>query len=184
MQTYSWENKVMERTSEPYSFEESAGRLKITIPVKVQWLLLVIYTFTLIAWVAMIGVILTYLFQGRSSGAVLTILLIGWLLTWLFLGRFLWNRWQFHAATRELLFIEGDRLIHRRPVSVFGITRTYDWAYVSPFYYSEKHKCPAFDYAYMHVYFGRSLKRGEAELLVNQINQRYFPDQGSDEASS
>lgn len=171
----------MQPTSKTYFFEERNDGLKLTIPIKVQWLLLIIYSTTLIAWLAMIIVVLTYLLQGRSSGAVLTILLFGWLLAWMLLGRFLWNRWQYHAATRELLFIEADRLIHRRPVSIFGITTSYDWEYVSPFYYSDKHKCPAFDYAYMHVYFGRSLKRGEGESLVNQLNERYFPDHGSED---
>ena len=132
----------------------------------------------------MIVVVLTYLIQGRSSGAVLTSLLLAWLLVWLLLGRFIWNRWQYHAATRELLFIETDRLIHRRPVSIFGITTTYDWEYVSPFYFSDRHNCPAYDYAYMHVYFGRSMQRTEAELLVNLLNSRYFPDHGSGEAAS
>jgi len=175
---------MQQRSPEPYFLEESAERLKITIPIKVQWLLLAIYSIALMAWFTMIVVILTYLIQGRSSGAVLTSLLLAWLLAWMLLGRFLWNRWQYHAATRELLFIETDRLVHRRPVSIFGITTTYDWEYVSPFYFSDKHSCPAFDYAYMHVYFGRSMERREAESLVKLLNSSYFPDHDSDDTTS
>ena len=64
----------------------------------------------------------------------------------------------------------------RRPVSIFGLTTSYEFAHISPFYMSDKHKCPAFDYAYAHVYFGLTLETEEATELVADLNNRYFPD--------
>jgi hypothetical protein len=123
----------------------------------------------------MLAAVLVYLIQGLSSSFVLTVILLIWLLIWFWFGRFLWTRWQYHAANRELLFIEPEQFIIRRPVSVLGLTWVYDIGHIERMYYSEQHRCPAFDYAYQHVYFGRSLARDQAEDLITQLNRRYFP---------
>jgi hypothetical protein len=124
----------------------------------------------------MLGIVLGYLISGRSNSFILTILLLIWLLTWLWLGRILSNRWQYQLANREILFIDDEQLMIRRPVSIFGLTTSYEFAHVSPFYMSDKHKCPAFDYAFAHVYFGQTLEKAEAAKLVDELNLRYFPD--------
>jgi hypothetical protein len=106
----------------------------------------------------------------------LSALLLIWLVVWLLLGKFVWTRWQYQAANREVVFIDDEQIIIRRPVSILGITTAYDINYVSPFYYSDKHNCPAFDYAYMHVYFGRTISALEAQQLIDQLNFRLFPE--------
>ena len=166
----------MTRPESSIIFEENEERLKITIPLRKNWLLLGIYSLALIIWVGMLGTILVYLIDGRSNSLVLTILLIIWLFIWLWLGRFLTNRWQYHLANREILFIDQEQLMIRRPVSIFGLTTSYEFAHISPFYMSEKHSCPAFDYAYAHVYFGQTLENHEATELVEELNDRYFPE--------
>ena len=159
----------------PILFEENEERLKIVIPLRKNWLLLGTYSVALIIWLVMLGIVLVFLIDGRSNSFVLTILLIIWLLIWLWLGRFLANRWQYHLANREILFIDEEQLMIRRPVSIFGLTNSYEFAHVSPFYMSDKHKCPSFDYAFAHVYFGQTLAYAEAEKLVDELNLRYFP---------
>jgi len=124
----------------------------------------------------MVIVILVYLIEGNSSSIVLSALLILWLVIWLVFGRFLWKHWQYYAAGRELLFIDQEQLIVRRPVSILGLTSAYDMAHISPFYHSDTHNRPAFDYAYLHVYFGQGLTRQDSEQLVSKINQRWFPE--------
>ena len=157
-------------------FEENPERLKITIPVKLNWILFSLHTLALAVWLVMVGLIAIYLFQGLSNSFVLTVLILLWTLLWLWFGRFLWNRWQYYAANREILFIDDEQLIVRRPMSILGITNAYDFKYVSPFYYSDKHQCVAFDYAYAHVYFGHSLDETAARTFVTDINERYFPE--------
>lgn len=157
-------------------FEETPQRLKVVIPINVGWLPLALHTVALLVWVGMLVIVLVYLFGGRSNSFVLTTLLLVWLLIWLWFGRFLWRRWQYHVATREILFIDEEQLVLRRPVSLLGLTTAYDFQNVSPFYFSDKHSCPAFDYAYLHVYFGRSLPADQARELVAELNKRCFPE--------
>jgi hypothetical protein len=167
--------------NEGVTFEESNGRLKVVIPVRFNWLLFGLYTFGLVIWLVMLVAVLTYLLRGLSSSIVLTFILILWLIVWFWFGRFLTNRWQYQAANREILFINSKELIHRRPVSIFGLTNSYDIRHVSPFYFSENHSCPAFDYAFTHVYFGQSLYQQQAMELIDYLNQRYFPETVVDE---
>jgi hypothetical protein len=93
----------------------------------------------------------------------------------------LWRQWQYFAADREILFVNQSRLIMRRPVSLLGLTDAFDMAHVSPFYVSEKHHCPAFDYGYQNIYFGRDLPPKAAEQLVLFLNGRFFPHLDDDD---
>ena len=77
----------------------------------------------------------------------------------------------------ENVFIDEEQLVIRRPVSILGLTWAYDLNHVSRLYYSKQHKCPAFDYAYLHVYFGRSLNEEQAQFVIGELNDRYFPDE-------
>jgi len=157
-------------------FEENDQRLKLILPLRVNWLMLLLHSLALVVWLAMLVTVLLYLLRGLSSTLVLTVILLIWLLIWLWFGRFLWARWQYHAANREILFINADQLVIRRPVSILGLTTAYDRQHVSNFYYSDQHNCPAFDYAYLHVYFGRTLDESQAHQVIDELNRRYFPD--------
>jgi hypothetical protein len=166
----------MTNSNDTIIFEENEERLKIIISLRRNWLLLGTYSAALVIWLIMLGTILVFLISGSSNSIVLTVLLLIWMLIWLWLGRFLSNRWQYYLARREILFIDQEQLMIRRPVSIFGLTTSYDFSHISPFYISEKHKCPAFDYAYAHVYFGQTLEYPEAEKFVDELNLRYFPE--------
>lgn len=157
-------------------FEESDQRLKVILPLKVNWLAIVLHSLAMIVWLAMLVTVLVYLVGGMSSTWVLTIILLIWSLIWLWFGRFLWTRWQYHVASREILFIDEEQLVIRRPVSILGLTTAYDRGHVSPFYYSEQHHCPAFDYAYLHVYFGRTLSERQAHYVIGKLNRLCLPD--------
>ena len=143
----------MESTISGISFEETPERLKVTIPVRPSRPMRIVYTASLVVWLGMLALVVSYVLRGLSSSFVLTALLVLWTIVWFWFGRFLWNRWQYYAANREILFVDKEQIIIRRPVSILGQTTAYDFAHISPFYYSEQHKCPAFDYAFLHVYF-------------------------------
>ena len=161
--------------NEVVTFEEANGRLKVVIPVRFNWWLFGLYSLVIIVWLAMLVTVLVYLLRGLSSSFVLTIILILWLIVWFWFGRFLSGRWQYQAANREILFIDGEQLILRRPVSIFGLTNSYDIRHVSAFYFSERHACPTFDYAFTHVYFGQNLAEEQALELIDRLNQMCFP---------
>ena len=161
--------------------EETADRLKITWPVPRNWFLFVLFSLALLVWLVMLVVMAVYLVRDVVAGGerftfILSAMVLVWLFVWLRFGRILWQRWQYYTAIREIMFIDQERLIVRRPVSILGITDAYDMQHVSPFYYSDKHRCPAFDYGYQHVYFGLSLTQEEAEALAAFLNGRFFPD--------
>ena len=164
------ENRLM------IEYDDGLERSKAVITLRRRWGVLVLYSITLIVWIAMLALFLVYLIGGYSSSIVLTILMLVWLVIWLGFGRFLWKRWQHQAAGREILFVDKEKLIVRRPISILGITTAYDMGHVSPLYFSDKHNCPAFDYAYLHVYFGQDLQSHDAEELIEAINNRWFPD--------
>lgn len=154
------------------TIEELEGTLKITLPIERKLGIFVLFSVALIVWLAMLIIVLTYLIGNSTSSLVLTAILIGWVFVWVWFGRFLWNRWQYFAASREILFVDQEQIIIRRPVSILGHTTTFDRQHVSEFYISDRHHCPAFDYAYLHVYFGQSLAQEESEMLVSELNTR------------
>jgi hypothetical protein len=162
-------------------FEQRPEWLKVTLPGQRNWLMLVLHTILLVTWLVSLVWIAGFLFRERGLGFVMIVLLVLWLLIWFWFGRKLWNMWQYHAADREILFINKEQLIVRRPVSILGPTDNYDMRYVTPFYYSDKHGSPAFDYAFQHVYFGHNLSENEAKALVLALNQRFFPDADDNE---
>jgi hypothetical protein len=160
--------------------EDYSQRTKIVIFRRVKKILLAIYSIAFLFWLAMLTVVAMYLFRGQSLGFVHAVILIMWAGIWLIFGRFLWNRWQHEAASREILFFERGQLNIRRPVSLFGITTVYDSAFMGPFYFSERHGCPAFDYAYHHVYFGQDLDNSEADKLIKELNSRFFSEDSTE----
>jgi hypothetical protein len=162
-------------------FEQKPEWLKVTLPDQRNWLLFGSLTVCLVVWTVALVWIISFLVTERPLNLVLLVLLLLWLAIWFWFGRKLWNMWQYHAANREILFINEKQLIVRRPVSILGPTDTYDMRHVTPFYYSEKHGCPAFDYAYQHVYFGQRLAPAQARELVTTLNNTFFPDAGDDD---
>ncbi len=168
-----------------FQVEEDEERLKIMWPSPHNWFLLGLFSLALSIWLVMLTVMAGYLISdvmlaGERYSFLLSAMLLLWLLIWVQFGRFLWKRWQFYAANREILFIDEERLIIRRPVSVLGITNAYDMQHVSPFYVSDKRSSPVFDYGHQHIYFGDALTEDEARGLVDEVNGRFFPDLDDD----
>lgn len=157
-------------------FEERPEWLKVIIPGQRNRPLLALYTVCLLIWAVMLGWVVVYVVRNPGFDFVNIALVVLWVLVWLWFGRILWARWQHNAADREILFINKEQLIVRRPVSLLGPTTTYDMKFVSPFYYSPTHHCPAFDYGYQYVYFGQGLAKAEATGLIGRLNSTYFPD--------
>ncbi|MEZ4590649.1 MAG: hypothetical protein R3D55_05825 [Chloroflexota bacterium] len=159
--------------------------MKIVLPVRKRWVYFGLYSLMLLVWVGMAiyGIVFTVqtAFSGERFAFVFTVMLLVLLYLLYRLGKMVWEQWQYYAANREILFIHKEMLIVRRPVSIFGITTAYDRAHITPFYVSEKHHCPAFDYGHQHVYFGHDLPAGPAARLIGYLNARYHPHVDEDD---
>ncbi len=161
------------------SLEDQPEWLKVVLPIKRNWFLFVVFTFALIVWAVFVIGMLIFLVRdvimaGERFAFVFSVILLIWLAIWLWVGKIVWERWQYYAAAREIVFINKERLIIRRPVSIWGITEAFDMDHVRPFYVSKRHQCPTFEYGSQKVYFGIGLEDGEASGLIKTLNTLYF----------
>lgn len=166
-------------------FEEQENRLKVVMPLQRQWPYFIVYSLLLLIWVAatgwMIGILLGQIFRPADYSlpvlflVVYVIIILAWSFFWYRIGKSVWRYWQYYAALREILFIDGHTLIVRRPLSILGVTDAYDMRHVSSFYYSEKNAAIAFDYGSRGGLFGQGLGREAAEQLITVLNERFYP---------
>ncbi len=161
------------------TFDDQPEWLKVVLPLRRNWFLLALFSLALLIWVGMAGWMITFLVRdvitgGQRFAFVLGVIVLLWLVIWYFVGRVVSRRWQYYVATREIIFINKERLIMRRPVAVWGLTEAFDMVHVRPFYISDRHHCPTFDYGNQKVYFGASLSAEEAQGLVKRLNTLYF----------
>ena len=162
-------------------YERTDQRLKVVMPAERNWPFFGLYSLLLLVWLGVTASMLGLLFDTSLSGLSTTfqvvwiIIMLVWAYVWYRLGRSVGRGWQFYAATREILFIDEEILIIRRPLSILGVTDAYDMEHVSPFYYSEKHGAVAFDYGSRGGLYGRGLGQSDAEDLLSALNRHYFP---------
>ena len=155
--------------------DANEDKTKIILPVRRNWLLVGLFSIALIIWVVGLVVIVLSMFdEGRT--AVLNCMVVGWLILWGFMGKSLWKQWQHYISPREVLFLAADRLILRRPVSIFGSTDAYDRTHLTPFVYDADRHAISFDYANHRITFGHTLPAADAQETVQQLNTLYFPD--------
>lgn len=163
-------------------FEENDKRLKLTLPVKRSPFYVWLYTALVLVWAAMTVWVIIQAFDipqrdiPTSSKVVLFLVWFIWIAFWVWLGRRIWRWWQFNVADREILFINKEELVVRRPVSILGLTDAYDMQYVEPFGYDEQFNGVAFKYGSRFVLCGLGLTRPEADSLITLLNRRFFPD--------
>lgn len=165
-------------------FEQMPDKLKITLPVKRNWPFLVIYTLLVVMWLGMMGYGVIFLgrilFSGESYRFVFAVMIIILMFILFRFGRFLFRQWGEYLSNREIVFINTEELIVRKPVSIWGNTTAYDMQYVSPFYASEKYGALAFDYGSRHIYIGEGLAPEAQQSLRGFLNRIYFPGQLED----
>jgi signal transduction histidine kinase len=168
------------------TLEDKPEWLKVTLPVKRNWVFFLLFSAAMVFWLLVLFAAFLFLIRdvilpGERYAFVFSVIIIVWIVVWLWVGRILWRRWQYYAAVREIMFINEKQLIIRRPVSIWGLTEAFDMDYVRPFYISDRHHCPTFDYGSQKVYFGISVTETEGEQLIRAINARYFPEADWDE---
>ncbi len=166
-------------------FEQTPERLKIVLPVRRQWPFLILYSILAVSWMVMMvwGVVflVQILFSGQSYRFLFALMIVIMLLILFRFGRFLMRQWAQFFSNREILFINREELIVRRPVSIWGNTDVYDMAHVAHFYQADHPKALAFDYGYRHIYVGEALTADARQALLRHLNQTYFPNYDQDE---
>ena len=166
-------------------FEQSPQRLKIILPVRRNWALFAIYSILEVTWFVLLIGGLIFLaqvaFSGEPWAIVFSVMLLALLLVLFRFGRFLSRQWATYAANREILFVNREELILRRPISIWGNTDTYGMEHISSFYLSDKPRALAFDYGYRHIYFGEGLRPEAQAGLCQFLNSTYCPGYDEDE---
>lgn len=161
-------------------FEQQPDKLKIILPIKRNWPFLIIYAVLSIMWVGMMvyGVVflVRIIMAGASYRFVFAVIIIILLLVLFRFGRFLLSQLAEYLSNREVLFINPEELIVRKPVSIWGNTRVYDMAFMAPFFRSAREEALAFNYGSHSVFIGRGLTPEAQETLSTFLNQIYFPD--------
>ncbi len=89
-------------------------------------------------------------------------------------GRFLGRQWATYLTDREVIFVNQEELIVRRPVSIWGNTDVYDMQHVTPMYLTEDGDTLGFDYGNRHIYFGSGLTTEARQALCRFLNDTYF----------
>lgn len=159
-------------------FEQTPERLKIVIPVKRDWPYLVTYTILVLLWLGMLvgGIVylIRILYSGQSYRFLFALIILVLLLILFRFGRFLWRQWAQFSSNREVLLINQEEFIVRRPVSIWGNTDVYDMEHVTSIYSDDTLGALGFDYGYHHVYFGKSLASESRQTLGRFLNETYF----------
>jgi hypothetical protein len=183
----------MQLGNTPIQFEQEEKRLKVEWPVKRNVIAIVIYTVLAVVWFGGLIVFINSLFNPpnpRGIDALPTSISVAWVigvLLWLYIwirhiGRLVLRWWQFYLANREILFIDDETLIIRRPVSLLGLTDAYDRRHTSHFSLNEQYEMVGFQYGNVRrVLFGQTLSNAERESLVRFLNNRFFPHVDDDD---
>jgi hypothetical protein len=133
----------------------------------------------MVIWVGMLVWGVIFLVQILRSGESYRFVFAAMILILMFVlyrfGRFLRRQWAQFFSGREVIFINLEELIVRRPISIWGNTDVYDMQHVTPFYESQSPPALAFDYGYRHIYFGEALVAEARSTLRQFLNQVYFP---------
>lgn len=160
-------------------FEQTPERLKIVIPVDRNWPYLILYVVLAFLWVGMMigGIIylIQILFSGQGYRFLFALMILILLLIWFRFGRFLGRQLAQYLSNREVLFINQEELIVRRPVSIWGNTDVYGMEHVTSIYSDDSIGALGFDYGYHHIYFGGSLTPEARQTLHQFLNDTYFP---------
>lgn len=163
---------------EGIAFEENSERLKIVLPVNRNWILFGVYSIVMFVCLVLLiwGLLFTsqMAFSGERFAVVFTIMLLLLLVILFYFLRFVWRQWQYYAAAREILFINKEMLIVRRPVSILGLTDAYDMKYVKQLNYDHKYGGISFQYGSQPRLFALGLAEELVMPLIRYVNGRFF----------
>jgi len=174
-----------------YTVEDTFAALRITIPARRNWPVVLFLGFWLGGWAigeVIVGALLLRdvlaLLNGQTpdtgQGAGMLFMAL-WLTLWTLGGGFALVTWLWNLAGKEVVVIDGESLTLWKAVFGVGPSRRYEAAYVDRLRASggsDGSQGPwsgglAFDYAGSTVRFGAGLTPDEARDLVALIGDRF-----------
>lgn len=178
---------------------DDAEGMRITIPVRRNWFLIVFVAFWLGCWAwVMVGIPLGLLGmapafavdQGQLGAVVFVVV---WFVLWTLGGFFALLAWLWNLVGKEVVILTGSVLVIRRQIFGVGRSREYDAGQVrglrcspqvyEPWNFSWGSSAAfwglggvlAFDYGARTYRFGPGLDEAEAKMILGAIKQR-FPE--------
>lgn len=168
---------------------DEPGGLRIIMPVKRNWFLILFTGFWLCGWAVAESVVPVVLYQQVRAGTLglESLFLLAWLGCWTVGGGFAIYAWLWNMAGKEVVFLNGMSLIVRREIYGFGRSKEFDLAHLRDLRCSPQGYGPwnassngwgisggniAFDYGARTYRFGTGLDEAEAKHIVKAIKQR------------
>ncbi len=174
-----------------YTIEDSFAALRITIPARRNWLVILFLGFWLGGWAtgelfagATLVRGLAAILSGRVpdiGSAAGTLFIAIWLALWTVGGGFALLIWLWNLAGKEVVVIDGESLTIQKTVLGIGPRKQYEAAYVDRLRVSEDYGgsqgpwagALTFDYGGSTVRFGAGLTPVEARDVLARIADRF-----------
>lgn len=174
-----------------YTIEDSFAALRIAIPARRHWLVVLFLGFWLAGWATGELFVAATLVEGLAAilagrapdmGSGAGLLFIGiWLALWTVGGGFALLVWLWNLAGKEVVVIDGESLTIQKAVLGIGPRKRYEAAYVDRLRVSEDYggsRGPwagalTFDYGGSAVRFGAGLTPVEARNVLARIADRF-----------
>jgi hypothetical protein len=168
--------------------EDTPSGLRITIPAKKNYFLILFLAFWLVGWAFGEVTALAQVLNPESDAPKLFMLV--WLGGWTVGGAFAIYAWLWNVKGKEIINISSLELQHIRSMPVFKRSKEYDLSAVSKLraqapgsslfgaqngmeFWGISGGSVVFDYGHSTHKFGVQLDEAEAIHIVNAINKRY-----------
>lgn len=168
--------------------ENTGSGIRITIPAKKNYFLILFLAFWLVGWVFGEVVVLTQIFNPESDSPKL--FMLAWLGGWTVGGAFAIYVWLWNIKGKEIINISSTELQHIRRLPIFQRSKEYDLSSVSRMrvqaqgnpifgfhngmeFWGISGGSIVFDYGHSTHKFGAQIDEAEADHIVSTIKQQY-----------
>jgi hypothetical protein len=177
-----------------YTVEDTFAALRITIPARRSWAIILLSGLWLMGWAAaeiFVGIMLIRILiallagkpevAGDAGGSIGGVFMTVWFTLWTVGGGAVSAQWAWNVAGKETVFIDGESLTIKKSVFGIGRSRRYSTAYVDRLRASGDRDVSqgpwggglAFDHVGRAVNFGAGLSQTDATELAAQIGSRF-----------
>ena len=177
-----------------YTVEDNFAALRVVIPARRSWALILFLGFWLTGWAAgefFVGAMLIRgaiglitgdpQAAGDTGGAIGGTFMAVWLLLWTVGGGFALITWLWNVAGKEIVSVDSDALTIQKTVFGIGLSKRYATAYVDRLRATGEQgdtQGPwsgglGFDYGGGAVQFGAGLSQAEAKEVLERIADRF-----------
>jgi len=171
-----------------FRWEDHLGRLRVTLPARRNWLVLIFLSAWLVGWVFGEVMVPTQLF-GRTGKTGVDLFAAAWLVMWTIGGGFAIYIWLWNLVGREVIDVDSQSLRIKRAVGRWGRIREFGLTHVRALRVAPQAFNPmdfssglrfwgvgggiiAFDYGAKTYRFGSALDEAEAKQVLARLAER------------